>query len=111
MNETVSIKVDLSIYEKLRKSLIKKNQDIRKGDLKEAVSDALEKYIAEELQECGFLGKKKRPTLRLVDLSDPDTEKKKTIIFDIAKTLTDDELKEVIEFFQKSLSGEAVAEC
>jgi len=49
MNETVSIKVDLFIYEELRKSLIKKNNDIRKGDLKKAVSDALEKYIAEEL--------------------------------------------------------------
>ena len=56
--------------------------------------------------------KKERPTLRLVNLSDPDAEKKKRIIFDIAKTLTDDELKEVIELFQKNFSGEvAAAEC
>ena len=54
--------------------------------------------------------KKKKPTLRLVDLSDPDAKKKKTIIFDIAKTLTDDELKEVIELFQENLSGEAATE-
>ena len=55
--------------------------------------------------------KKEKPTLRLVNLSDPDAEKKKRIIFDIAKTLTDDELKEVIELFKKNLSGGATAEC
>ena len=57
------------------------------------------------------MSKKKKTTLRLVDLSDSDTERKKTIIFDIAKTLTDDELKEVIELFRKNLSGGAAAEC
>lgn len=49
MTETISVKVKSIIYEDLRKALIKKNNDIRKGDLQEAVSEAIEKYIAEEL--------------------------------------------------------------
>ena len=55
--------------------------------------------------------KKQKPTLRLVDLSDPDAERKKTIIFDIAKTLAEDDLKELIELFRKNLLGGAAAEC
>ena len=111
MSQTIPIRVNSKIYENLRKALIKKNNDIRMGDLTKAVSDALEKYIAEELQEWGFLEKKQKPTLRLVDLSDLDAERKKTIIFDIAKTLAEDDLKELIELFRKNLLGGAAAEC
>ena len=49
MSQTIPIRVNSKIYENLRKALIKKNNDIRMGDLTKAVSDALEKYIAEEL--------------------------------------------------------------
>lgn len=49
MTETMPVRIKTIVYEDLRKALIKKNKDIRKGDLQEAVSEAIEKYIAEEL--------------------------------------------------------------
>ena len=44
MVETITVKIELTAYELLRKTLLEKNRDIRKGDLLKAFTEAVNDY-------------------------------------------------------------------